>query len=200
MGKTMNIKKKDAAMKLLAIYFGIFLIVILNCLPPPKYSLISSEKLTSLKDSTGQIPPHRFILSPLNYNEIDSSLFSSQTSCKFLNLLETNRLKDASKLLHSNEFESKNDTIGAKICGALFDFFSGNYESCFKTINTFTLNQKSCFLTFLKTDCNYEINRFNASNEYLEFLPKYQEILDCSPHEIYQSLIKMRIKLIRYGY
>jgi hypothetical protein len=166
----------------------------------PRYLYVDSNSLQRDIDSNGKIPVKRYVLSPDNFPNDSMTFIFNEPTKTFLHVLKKNNAKKTQQFIQSPAFLKCTDSISRQFCLALSYFLSSSYDSCTMQLDQLNEKTKSCFLQFLKTDCEFEKTATFGNGTFDEFVEKYQKIFDCNDNPLSREIVKNRIKLIRYGY
>lgn len=178
--------------------FIVLLVIFFTSCTTPRYIVATHDKLNNDISTYGSLPVKRYLIVPDEYESSLLSFIQHEPSRTVIELLKSNKLKKAKKHLTIQSYEDKNSTIFAS---ALVYLIEGKYDSCSIMINELDDFSKDCFIEFLTTDCEYERDRMSGNTDFNEYQKKYQKVLDCASEDmLHKELVKMRIKLIRYGY
>lgn len=171
--------------------------VIISC-SPSRYFLTTHEGLRNEISKYGKMPTRRYLIVPGEYKGQDLPFIVMEPSKTVIYHLKNGDLRKA-----KNYLEEVNDSgdMPFYFASALVTLFEGKYDSCANFISRMDKYSKNCFIQFISNDCSYEQDRIAGNANYKKYLVKYQELLDCANNdELHKELVKMRLKLIRYGY
>jgi hypothetical protein len=175
-------------------------LLVLGC-ASPKYLFVDSGSLQKeISAADGRMPIQRYVLSPDNFPADSLWFLDSAPAKSFLAVLKKNNRKKTKSYIESPAFQSCADPAARRFCKSLYYFFSSAFDSCTMLLDASDLETKSCFLRFIRTDCEYETTVHTGTVTYDEFAEKYQKILDCNDNALSRQIVKIRLKLIRYGY
>lgn len=182
-------------MKKITILVSIF--TLLAC-TPSRYFLTTHEDLKNEISTYGKLPTKRYLISPNEYVGNELPFIDSEPSKTVISYLQDGNLRKAQNALQQTE---QRDNMSYVFASALVFLFEGKYDSCKTFIRKMDEYSKNCFILFISNDCSYEQDRATGNTNYKEYLDKYQDLLDCASNdELHKELVKMRLKLIRYGY
>jgi hypothetical protein len=146
----------------------------------------------------GELPVRRYVLSPSEYAD-DSLLFPSGSKRgEVLALLLSNDFKKATAAATRYHATDPSDQE-AIFCFALVHFFGDSFAACRRDLAALGDRNRACFLRLLMTDCEMELGSFETSS-FMEAKENYQQVLDCDTNEYHKEIVKLRLRLIRYGY
>lgn len=182
-------------MKKITILFSI--VTLLSC-TSSRYFLTTHEDLKNKIATYGKFPTKRYLLSPNEYVGNNLPFINSEPSKTVISDLQDGNLRKASKFLQQAE---RTDDMSYVFASALVTLFEGKYDSCENFIRKMDKYSQNCFILFISNDCSYEQDRTKGNPDYKEYVDMYQDLLDCASNdELHKELVKMRLKLIRYGY
>lgn len=173
------------------------IVALLSC-APSRYFLITHEDLENEISTYGKLPTKRFLLSPNEYVGNELPFINSEPSKTVISYLQDGNLRKAQKSLQQAD---PSENMSYVFASALVTLFEGKYDSCNIFIHKMDKYSQNCFVHFVANDCSYEQDRVAGNVDYKNYLKKYQSLLDCASNdELHKELVKMRLKLIRYGY
>lgn len=165
---------------------------------PSRYFLTTHESLRDEISTYGKLPTKRYLITPSEYEGNELQFINSEPTKTVITHLQAGNFRKAKKTL---EQADKCDDMAYVFASALVTLFEGKYDSCEIFIRKMDKYSKNCFILFISNDCAYEQDRVTGNANYKEYLEKYQNLLDCASNdELHKELVKMRLKLIRYGY
>jgi hypothetical protein len=160
--------------------------------------LISHEELKNEIALYGKLPVKRYLLTPAEYEKQKLPFIESEPSKSVVMYLKNGNVKSARNYLFNNTI---GDSTSANFAQALVAFFEGSYDSCSVLLKKLDGFSQNCFIQFISNDCMYEQDQIKGTVNYKEYLEKYQKVLDCADSdELHKEIVKLRLKLIRYGY
>ncbi|MBD3345934.1 MAG: hypothetical protein GF401_12800 [Chitinivibrionales bacterium] len=188
-------QKKGKRMKKLI--FSCLIITLFSC-APSRYFLTTHDDLRDEISKYGKLPTKRYLITPSEYEENDLPFINSEPSKTVIANLQAGNFKKAKKALEQVE---KSEDMPYVFSSALVTLFEGKYDSCEIFIRKMDKYSKNCFVMFISNDCSYEQDRLTGNVNYKKYVEKYQNLLDCASNDdLHKELVKMRLKLIRYGY
>ena len=174
-------------------------IILFGC-SSPRYLFVDSRRLHDEIIANGKMPIKRYVLSPENYPDGGAAFISAEPTKSFLAVLKENKPAKAARFLATEDFSRTSDAAAKSFCRALYYFVASQYDSCMAQIKLLDESDKTCFIRFILTDCEFETSHPAGNAAFNEFVEKYQKILDCNQNDLNKEIIKNRLKLMRYGY
>ncbi len=141
----------------------------------------------------------RYVLEPTEFENSNEELLKRAPFPTVLSLLKRGKLKRARLYLTEGSHEKGTDSYA--LSEVMMLFREAKYTECIEALNHLEKTYKNCYTALLRTDCEFAIDLLQRVSSFEKYLKKYQAVLDCnSTDKMFVSIIKTRLKLIRYNY